>query len=73
MAELLPAYSQSYAETLRSHEFDFEKEVHIKRLFVYHSRDTGRSKAWFIDDQVSSFHVLCKFIKVRVGIFVFFS
>lgn len=57
MAALLPVYSHGHVETFRSHELDFEKEMHIKRFFVYHSRDTGSSKSMcFIDDLVLSMH-----------------
>lgn len=63
MTALLPVYSHGHVETFRNHEFDFEKEMHMKRFFVYHSRDTGSSKSmWFIDDLVSSFHALRKLV-----------
>lgn len=69
MAPLLPAYGQSYVETLRSHEFDFEKEVRIKRFFVCHSRDPGSS---LMIGLALSMYCVSSF-KVRAGIFVFFS
>lgn len=69
MAPLLPAYSQSHEETLRSCELDFEKEVRIKRFFVCHSRDPGSS---LMIGLALSMYCVSSF-KVRAGIFVFFS